>query len=123
MAPAAKLIPSIKLPRGMNREAFLERMKSAQKQILDYVNRLNKIPNLDCSAQQDTLGFSSRRVQEYYKQMISDVYSEKGLEDLAEHAPHVVTYAQNKYQYLGRDAYEALEYACEILKELGVINI
>jgi len=118
-AMAEKLFASIKLP--FETEIALESLRPAQENVFDYVKPLERIPDLEWCASQDTLGFQNKRVKDYYKEILEDVLSPKGLKDLIEHAPNIVTYAQTKYPYGERDAYEALMYAYEILRTLRVI--
>lgn len=117
-AMAEQLLASMKFPIG--KDAASKALEPAEKKVRDYVKPLERIPDLDWCASQDTLRFQKKRAKDYYKKSIEDVLSPKGLEDLIEHAGDIVRYAQSRYSYLERDAYEALAYAYDILRALTV---
>lgn len=118
-AMVEQLLASIKLPIG--KEAARKVLGPAEKKVRDYVKPLERIPDLDWCASQDTLAFQKKRAKVYYKESAEHIASPEGLRDLIEHAPNIIAYAQTKYSHRERDAYEALTYAYEILKTLKVI--
>lgn len=112
-------LTSMSLP--LKKDVIMKILEPAQKKTSEYLKRLEKIPDLDWCASQDTLGFQSKKIKDYYKEILRDVLSAKGLMDLIKHVSSIVTYAQNKYPYNERNAHKALVYAYEILRDLEVI--
>jgi hypothetical protein len=79
------------------------------------------LPDLDWCASQDTLQFQNEQAEDYYKEISKRLLTTEGIQELLENAANNVTYMQTTYAYSGRDEYEALSCAYEILKSLGVI--
>lgn len=88
----------------------------------EYVKQLmEKLPDLDWCASQDTLQFQKKRAKDYLKEISQRILTTEGIEELLENAANNVAYMQTTYPYAGRDEYEALTCAYEILKSLSII--
>jgi len=119
-AAIQELLTSIKLPQ--DKETVRKILQLALQNASDYVKeRLEKLPDLDWCASQDTLEFQKRRFKDYYEESRKRILSPEGFTDLIENASNMINYMQSNYAYGGRDAYEALTYAYDILKNLRVI--
>jgi len=119
-AMAQERLKSMKLMS--KKETILKILEPAQRKVSNHLKILERLPDLDWCASQDTLGYQSKRIKDYYEEIVRDILSPKGLMDLIKHAANIAIYAQTKYPYAERDAYEALTYAYEILRSLKVIQ-
>jgi hypothetical protein len=111
---------TIILPK--NKEAVQEDFSTILKSASEYVKqRIEKLPDLDWCASQDTLQFQKKRATDYYKDVSKRILTTEGIQELLENVANNVVYMQTTYAYAGRDEYEALNCAYDILKSLGII--
>jgi hypothetical protein len=104
-----------------NAEGAHERLEQIANAVSAVAKRIENLPDLNWCAGQDTLKFQSKRVRDYYEDSFRELLSANGLVDLLKNAQNLATYLKTKYPYEGRDGYDALTYAYEILDNLGVI--
>ena len=105
-----------------NKEKFQEEVSTILKCASEYINRrIGKLPDLDWCARQDTLQFQKKRAMKYYEEVTKRLMTTEGMQELLKNTPNNVTYMQTTYAYKGRDEYEALVCAYDILKSLNVI--
>jgi hypothetical protein len=110
----------IVLPKS--KEAVHEGFSLILRNASEYVKqRVEKLPDLDWCASQDTLLFQKKRAKDYLQETSKRILTPEGIEELIENAANNVAYMQTTYPYVGRDEYEALTCAYEILKSLSII--
>ncbi len=105
-----------------DKQVVAEKCKLMYQVVSGYVKRLDNIPNLEWCAGQDTLKFQTERVKEYYKESYDRVLTSEGMKELLNNYTDSVTYLQTNYSYAGRDEFEALYLAYDILKKLNLIT-
>lgn len=101
----------------------LKKFEAAQTLVHSYVDsRLETIPDLSWSAKQDTLSAQQAILDDYYKNMVKQLFTKEGLKELLKNLGNLVSYAQSQFSYKELIETKALLLCNSLLVSLGVLE-